>query len=99
MKVKIPKNFDFEQGTYKGIKYYKVDHPEGKWDSDTGKTVYEIDGYDTYTTKKYGGLFLEIFTGDDYPHCFDADSLLDLSNLLNILQTQYPLKETENENK
>ena len=97
MKVKIPKNFDFERGTYKWIDYHKVDSPEKEWRSDGTKTVYEIDRYYVETTKSRGKLFLEIFTGYDYPHCFDADSLLDLSNLLAILQTQYPIKETNNE--
>ena len=97
MKVKIPRNFDFEQGTYKDLKYYKVDYPEQEWRSDGTKTVYEIDRYYVETTREHGGLFLEIFTGDDYPHYFDAQSLLDYSNLLNILQTQYPIKETKDE--
>ena len=97
MKIKIPKNFNFERGRYNDLDYRKVDYPERQWDSENEKTVYEIDRYSVYTTKRRGGLFLAVYTGDDYPYIFDAQSLLDMSKLLAILETQYPIKETENE--
>lgn len=94
MKVKIPENFDFEGGTYKLIEYYRVGSPNRDWDSEGEKRVYRLRGcYDVITTKKYGGLFLQVYTGDDYPDSFDADTLIDLGELLTILQTNYPYHE------
>lgn len=91
MKVKTPKNFDFEGGTYKLIEYYKVGSHNRDWDSEGEKTVYILTGcYNVVTTMKYGGLFLQVYTGDDYPDSFDADTLFDLAELLTILETNYP---------